>query len=290
MTIAPIKTPIVYPEPDGEPMAESDAARDYLVYGVEALKLYFQDRQDVYVSGNLWLCYKQNVPSAAVCPDVFVIFGVENRKRQSYKVWEENGKTPDFVLEVTSKKTHSQDEEEKPDIYAKMGVREYFQYDPTGDYLKPQLKGRRKGRSGYKIIIPHRLGDGTLVLRSVVLALEMRLLPDGQLRFFDPETGEYLRTHSEEREQADREREQALRERERADREKERADREKERADHEKERADHEKERADREREEALRERERAEREKEEALRERERAEQLAAKLLELGIDPNLLN
>lgn len=241
MTIAQRKTPIVYPKPNGEPIAESDATRDYLVYGVEALKRYFQDRQDVYVSGNLWLCYKQDVPSAAVCPDVLVIFGVENRKRQSYKVWEENGKTPDLVLEVTSKKTYRQDEGEKRDIYAEMGVREYFQYDPTGDYLTPPLKGRRKGRSGYKIIIPKRLGDGTIVLRSVVLGLEMRLLPDGQLRFFDPETGEYLRTHSEERERGDREKE-------------------------------------------------RADREREEALRERARADRLAAKLLELGIDPDLLN
>jgi len=283
MTIAQIKTPIVYPGPDGEPMAESDAARKYLVYGVEALTRYFQDRQDVYVSGNLWLCYKQNVPSAAVCPDVFVIFGVENRERQSYKVWEENGKTPDFVLEVTSKKTHRKDEDEKPDIYAGMGVREYFQYDPTGDYLTPPLKGRRLVGSHYQIIIPHRLKDGTLVLRSVVLGLEIRLLPDGQLRFFDPETGEYLRTPEESELQR-------VREKERADR----ADREKERADREREEALREKERADREREEALREKERADREREEALREREEAlrerEQLAAKLLELGIDPDQLN
>ena len=76
----------------------------------------------------------------------------------------------------------------------------------------------------------------------------MRLLPDGRLRFLNPETGEYLRTPEESELQR-------VREKERADRERERADRE-----------------------------------REQALRERERAEQLAAKLLELGIDPNLLN
>ncbi|NER52335.1 MAG: Uma2 family endonuclease, partial [Symploca sp. SIO1A3] len=47
MTQAYLKTPIVYPEPDGSPMAESDHNRDYLVYGVESLKLYFQHRTDV---------------------------------------------------------------------------------------------------------------------------------------------------------------------------------------------------------------------------------------------------
>jgi len=270
MTIAAIKTPpVVYPEPDGEPMAESDPARKYLVYGVEALQEYFSHRPDVYVTGNLWLSYTKGVPSAAVCPDVFIVFGVENRERQSYKVWEENGKTPDFVLEVTSKKTYRKDEEEKPDIYASLGVSEYFQYDPTGDYINPQIKGRRLVGSRYQVLTPSRTEDGTLVFFSVVLGLEMRLLPDGRLQFFDPKTGEYLRTPQESERERVREKELAAQERERAEREKELAARERERADREKERAD---------------------REKELAAQERERAERLAARLLELGIDPDLKN
>ena len=227
MTLAPLKTPIVYPEPDGSPMAESDPARDYLIYGVSSLKLYFQNRRDIYVSGNLWLCYEQGVPDAVVCPDVFVVFGVENRQRRSYRVWEENGKTPDWVLEVTSSSTHLKDEREKPDIYAQMGVCEYFQYDPTGDYLNPPLKGRRLTRNGYEIITPNPLEDGMLSLPSQVLGLEMRLLPDSRMRFFNPQTGEYLRSPQE----SERER-----------------------------------------------------------VQERQRADRLAARLRELGIDPNLLD
>ncbi|NEP63249.1 MAG: Uma2 family endonuclease, partial [Symploca sp. SIO2G7] len=42
MTLSPLKTPVIYPEPDGSPMAESDPNRDYLVYGVESLKIHFQ--------------------------------------------------------------------------------------------------------------------------------------------------------------------------------------------------------------------------------------------------------
>lgn len=203
MTQAPLKTPIVYPEPDGSPMAESDDARDYLIYGVEALKLFLQNHPEVYVSGNLWLSYKRGVPDAVVCPDVFVVFGVENRPRRSYKVWEEGGKTPDWVLEVTSNSTRNKDEEEKPGIYAQMGVREYFQYDPTGDYLKPAIKGRRLKGKRYQIITPEIFEDGTLSFPSEVLGLELRLLADGRLRFFNPETGEYLRTYREERERGD---------------------------------------------------------------------------------------
>ncbi len=211
MTLAPLKTPIVYPEPDGSPMAESDPARDYLIYGVSSLKFYFQNQPDIYVSGNLWLSYEQGVPDAVVCPDVFVVFGVENRPRRSYKVWEENEKTPDWVLEVTSSSTHRKDEREKPDIYAQMGVCEYFQYDSTGDYLNPPLKGRRLTRNGYEVITPNRLEDRMLSFPSQVLGLEMRLFPDSRMRFFNLQTGEYLRSPQE----SERER---VQEKQRADR------------------------------------------------------------------------
>ncbi len=224
MTLSPLKTPIFYPEPDGSPMAESDPNRDYLVYGVESLKLYFQHRQDVYVSGNLWLSYEQGVPDAVVCPDVFVVFGVENRPRRSYKVWEEQGKTSDWVLEVTSSSTRHKDEREKPHTYAQMGVSEYFQYDPSRDYLKPSLKGRRLTKNGYQILTPNYLENGELVFPSLVLGLEIRLLPDGQLRFFNAQQGEFLRTYREERERGDREQQRAEQERQRAEQEGQRAE------------------------------------------------------------------
>jgi Uma2 family endonuclease len=225
MTQATLKTPIFYPEPNGEPIAESDPARDYLVYGVEALKLYFQHRSNVYVSGNLWLSYQQGVPDAVVAPDVFVVFGVENRQRRSYKVWEENGKTPDWVLEVTSRSTRHKDEQEKSQTYAQMGVTEYFQYDPTGDYLNPPLKGRRLVGNNYQAIAPNYLEDGTLCLTSQVLGLEMRLLPDGRLRFFNLQTGEYLRDYAEERERGDREQIRADRAQLEKEQQKQKADR-----------------------------------------------------------------
>ena len=259
MTQAPLKTRIFYPEPDGEPMAESDPARDYLVYGVEALKLYFQNRSNVYVSGNLWLSYQQGVRDAVVSPDVFVVFGVENRQRQSYKVWEENGKTPDWVLEVTSRSTRHKDEEEKPKTYAQIGVTEYFQYDPTGDYLKPPLKGSRLVGNRYQSIAPNYMQDGTVCFSSQVLGLEMRLLVDGRLRFFNPQTGEYLRNYTEERARGDRERIRADREQLEKEQERIRAEQERIRAEQERIRADRAEEKADR----------------------------LAAKLRELGIDPD---
>jgi Uma2 family endonuclease len=192
MSSTPLKTVIVYPDTDGTPMAESDSARDYLTYSVEALQLYFQERDNVYVSGNLFIYYQQGTPSAVIAPDVFVIFGVEKKPRMSYKVWQENNQLPQFILEITSKTTQIQDEEDKPLKYARLGVREYFQYDPTGDYLNPQLKGYTLVEGKYQGKV---LEQGFKIV-SEVLGLELHLL-DKKLRFFDPKTQKYLPSYQE---------------------------------------------------------------------------------------------
>ncbi len=100
-----IPTQIEYPDEDGKPMAEGDVQCSYLTYARSALRLYFQTRSDVYVAGNLFIYYEQGNPESVVAPDVFVIFGVDNQDRRSYKTWEEQDRTPDFVLEITSKTT-----------------------------------------------------------------------------------------------------------------------------------------------------------------------------------------
>jgi Uma2 family endonuclease len=204
-----LNSEIFYPHSDGEPMAESDPARDYLIYGVEALDIYFQNREDVYVSGNLFVYYKKGIPSAVVAPDVFVVFGVAKKKRLSYKIWEENNQVPNFVLEVTSASTQENDEEDKPKKYALMGVEEYFQYDPTGDYLQPQLKGSRLIAGAYERIIPNLFTDDVLSIHSTVLGLDLRVI-DRELRFYHPQTGERLLSHKE-TEQARLQAEQARR-------------------------------------------------------------------------------
>jgi Uma2 family endonuclease len=204
----------IYPESDGNPMTESDPTRDYLIYSVEALGIYFQDRFDVYVSGNLFIYYEQGVPDVVVSPDVFVIFGVEKKKRQTYKAWEEGNKLPSFVLEITSKTTRSNDEQDKPQKYQRMGVLEYFQYDPTGDYLQPPLKGSRLVENRYEPIPAVILADGSTSLYSESLGLDLRLA-SGELSFYDPQTNTKLLTHAE-TEQARQEELQARQEAERA--------------------------------------------------------------------------
>ncbi|MBC6433808.1 Uma2 family endonuclease [Nostoc sp. HG1] len=190
-------TPIEYPDEDGKPMAEGDIQCSYLTYARNALRIYFQNHPDVYVAGNLFIYYEKGYPESVVAPDVFVVFGVENRDRRSYKTWEENNQTPDFVLEITSKSTRSKDQGAKKGIYAFLGVREYFQYDPTGDYLNPQLLGLHLVDGNYFPVATNTLPDGTVSLPSEVLGLELRL-EAGKLRFYNPATGETLLTHEEE--------------------------------------------------------------------------------------------
>ncbi len=186
---------IEYPESDGKPMAESDFQRKPLSYAVEALAYFFRDHPDVYVSGNMLMYYEEGSPEMSVAPDVFVVMGVSKQERRSYFVWKE-GKAPDFVIEITSRSTRAEDQGAKRGTYAFLGVREYFQYDPTGDYLAPALRGGRLSGEAYAPIPSATLPNGSLSLRSAVLGIELRLEPSGQLGLYAP-AGAKLLTYEE---------------------------------------------------------------------------------------------
>ena len=186
------------PLEDFEPMPEGDKQRRNLSYATEALKLWFEQLPDVYVSGNLFIRYEENGAEKRIAPDIFVVFGTSREDRVSYTVWEEDGKVPDFVLEITSKGTVAKDRKQNPLIYRDLGVKEYFQYDPTGEHLKPtSLQGLRLENGEYVAIASSVLADGTLSLHSEVLGLDLHLFPSLGFRFFDPISNEILRSYAE---------------------------------------------------------------------------------------------
>lgn len=178
-----------YPASDGLPMAESDAQRKPMTYAIEALDAHFRNRPDVYVSGNLLLYHEEGNNKVRVAPDAFVVFGTAKHDRSSYLLWQE-GKPPDFVLEIASESTWRIDQGKKRDTYADLGVSEYWLYDPTGNCFAPRLQGFRLVEGQYEPL-PVR-DDDTLAGRSEVLGLELRLYPDGRFRFHDPATGQDL--------------------------------------------------------------------------------------------------
>ena len=185
-----------YPSSDGKPLAENDAQLHAILYAVSALRVYYAAHADVYVSGDLLIYYEEGNPRVSVAPDAFVVFGVEDRMRMNYKVWEE-GKGPDFVLEVASRSTWREDVERKPGVYAGLGVREYFLYDPRGEYLTPRLQGHRLVDGEYERMSAVESIDRTLTMRSETLGLELRA-KGGEMRFRDPATGQDLLSHGEE--------------------------------------------------------------------------------------------
>ncbi len=189
---------VEYPDEDFEPRQEGDKQRRNLSYTTEALRLWFEKRQNVYVSGNLFIRYREEKVEKRIAPDTFVVFGMSNEDRVSYKIYEEGGKAPDFVLEITSKGTVTKDREQNPLIYRDLGVKEYFQYDPTGEYLKPtSLQGLRLENGEYVAIAASVLPDGALSLHSEVLGLDLHLYPNLGFRFFDPTSNQILRSYAE---------------------------------------------------------------------------------------------
>lgn len=219
---------IFYPDTDGKPMAESDFQRNPLIYCVQSLKERFRTYPDVYVSGNLLIYYEKGNPLKSVAPDVFVVFGVPGHDRSSYKIWEE-GKAPDMVIEIISGSTWKKDLN-NVSLYRRLGVKEYFLFDPLDKYLDPVLRGYRLDKTGrYRQTRVAKLPGGILKTDSLQLGLELRA-ESGQLRLYDPKLREYLLSHSEEKQGRLKEKQGRLQEKARAEKEKARAEKEKARA------------------------------------------------------------
>jgi Uma2 family endonuclease len=179
---------IVYPESDGEPVGETDDHRDLMFELIFVLKNLL--RQTIaYVAGNLFIYYEEGHPERVVAPDVFVIYGVPQRRRRTYKTWEHGGKGPDLVIELTSTKTRYTDLGEKRVRYAELGVQEYYIFDPLGEYLDPQLRG-------------YQLVDGELLplpgprIISRLLNAELRAEAN-TLRLYDMASGTRFATPEE---------------------------------------------------------------------------------------------
>jgi Uma2 family endonuclease len=179
-----------YPTSDGKPMAETDWHRDLMAILIETLKIYYAAQPRVYVSGNLLLFYERGNRRRHVSPDVFVVKGVAKHNRPNYLLWEE--RSPDVVIELTSSSTRREDLETKYRLYRDtLKVKEYFLFDPRGDYLDPPLQGHRLRGGQYHAI---RAVAGRLPSRALGLHLERA---GEELRLYDPVAHGWLPTPQE---------------------------------------------------------------------------------------------
>jgi Uma2 family endonuclease len=132
---------IVYPSSDGEPLAES-YDHLYVIMTTLAMLLQHLKGQQATVLADQFLYYAPGFPRLRVAPDVMVIFNVAPGGRDNYKIWEE-GQVPSVIFEMTSPGTQSKDDVEKKNLYESLGVTEYWQFDPRGEWIPEKLRGYR---------------------------------------------------------------------------------------------------------------------------------------------------
>ena len=171
---------VVYPSGDGTPVAETFDHLYALFVTLEVLRQYLKGQQAT-VLGNQFLYYAENYPRLRVAPDVMVIFGVEPGGRDRFKTWEE-GASPAVVFEMTSAGTRTKDEAEKYELYEKLGVLEYWQFDPKGEWISDYLRGYRLIDGRYQPIT-----DSISQVLQLTLAVEDKLIA-----FYVQSTGEKL--------------------------------------------------------------------------------------------------
>ena len=225
----PLAEPAAVEYPEGHWIAQSTAHGVAVLQSTAALGLHFRQRADVLVAMELMVYYERGNDQAKLQPDVQVVLGVPGGVlRSSYRVWEE-GKAPDFVLEVASPSTERRDALLKARQYARIGVREYWRLDPQGNLMSSPLEryeasGGICGRPATEL-----RGGRRRALQSAVLGLELRSARQSGatvLVFRDPATGREFDgalAQAEERANAEAQRADAEAQRRRAAEEKVRA-------------------------------------------------------------------
>ena len=182
---------------------------------IEPLRHHLGRRATTLITGEQYLCdIVRPKLAGARYPDLLIAFNADleaHRSSNGYII-SEQGKPPDFVLEIASESTGKVDTGRKRRDYANMGIPEYWRFDETGDHHGTRLAGDRLVGSQYHPLTIEETEDGALQGYSPALNLLLRW-EMGLLKWHDPETGQHIATYVEEREARIREREARIRER-----------------------------------------------------------------------------
>ncbi len=130
-------TRIVYPESDGEPMAENTVQYDWISLLKWNIDVLFRNRDDVFVAGDNFVYPVVGNPKIRLAPDVYVAFGRPKGDRSSYRVWEEGKIFPQVIVEVLSPSNRPSEMQGKLEFYERYGAQEYYVLEPLGEmYLE----------------------------------------------------------------------------------------------------------------------------------------------------------
>jgi Uma2 family endonuclease len=127
---------IIYPDSDGQPMADNTKQFRWIVLIKENLELLFADTSDVFVAGDLLWYPVEGHPEIRVAPDAMVVFGRPKGDRGSYRQWEEDNIPPQVVFEILSPGNRVKEMTRKLKFYDRYGVEEYYIYDPDDNELE----------------------------------------------------------------------------------------------------------------------------------------------------------
>lgn len=198
---------IIYPDSDGQPMADNTKQFELIVLIKKNLDLLFANDENVFVAGDLLWYPTEGNNKLRVAPDVMVAFGRPKGDRGSYQQWKEDNITPQVVFEILSPGNTTKEMANKYKFYQSYGVEEYYLYDPDRNKLLVWLRSGDELEAIEQVAgwVSPRLG-----IRFELSESELKIYrPDGQL-FLSYLEVEQRRQQAEERaKQAQKRAEQA---------------------------------------------------------------------------------
>jgi Uma2 family endonuclease len=205
----------VYPDSDGQPMAENTLQFEWIVTIKGGLDALFQDRPDVFVAGDLLWYPVEGRPDIRRAPDAMVAIGRPKGYRGSYRQWQEADLAPQVVFEVLSPGNRVAEMAQKQAFYDRYGVEEYYLYDPE----EGSLAGWQR-RDGKLQVIEPIVGwvSPQLGIRFEMEGAELRIIrPDGERFLTYIELDQQRREAEEQRREAEEQRREAEEQRRKAE-------------------------------------------------------------------------
>ena len=192
---------VCYPATDGVPLPDGETQGFVFQAVVTTLRTHYAHQPRTHVNGNTFIYYDRNNPRRSVSPDCYVAFDVDVDVidfHDNYRIWA-MGKPPDFVLEIASRSTADNDLHPKRELYAYIGVEEYWRYDPTPDsaFYGEKLVGERQVNGQWERIPVETDAEGRPRGYSPTLGLDL-VWKENILRFYDPAADYWVKTYEEE--------------------------------------------------------------------------------------------
>ena len=154
------------------------------------LARFFGNPETTLVEYDRWIVLSPEVNrSGRRRPDLLVAFNVSAEMYAAHNgyIISEQGKPPDFVMEVASPSTASNDTGVKRDHYAALGIPEYWRFDSTGEDYGEHLSGETLDGAAYRSLLVEEIAPGILQGYSPALGLLIRS-EHGRLEWWDPQT------------------------------------------------------------------------------------------------------